>query len=171
MLEIPGSSIFSLIRHKPFTFEIELSPTNLGAEPSFFTTPNLPAAQCGPNRFELPPCHQGATQQSRPLHQIAQVPTAGLDHRGQKAKVHPTPEVHQEVDLESRFLAKYQRAELFLVHLLANTKLQCTPPFFQMDSCHMLALLDNPSRDRHIIAPPWSQLHLGNTRGWVGFHK
>ena len=51
MLEIPGSSIFSLIRHKPFTFEIELSPTNLGAEPSFFTTPNLPAAQCGPNRF------------------------------------------------------------------------------------------------------------------------
>ena len=32
----------------------------------------------------------------------------------------------------------------------------------------MLALLDNPSRDQHIIAPPWSQLHLGNTRGWEG---
>ena len=37
-----------------------------------------------------------------------------------------------------------------------------------MDSCHMLALLDNPSRDQHIIAPAWSQLHLGNTRGWEG---
>ena len=65
-IQRPGNSILSLIWHCPLTLEIELSPINLGALPSFFTIPNLPAPQCSQRSLASvkPPANQSAKPSS-----------------------------------------------------------------------------------------------------------